>query len=63
MSERDYDWHQQYSPNPDLKVGKPDNEHPAATRARLYDFHKRAGTLAIFFDMYPRENYDLDRER
>ena len=63
MAEKDHDWHRQYSPNPELMVGKPDNEHPDAARARLYDYHKRAGTLATFFEMYPRDSFDLDRER
>jgi hypothetical protein len=63
MAEKDYDWHRQYSPNPDFKIGIPDNEHPDVTRARLYDYHKRAGSLATFFEMYPRYPYDLDRER
>ena len=63
MAKNEKDWHEQYSPNPDHVIGKPDNEHPDAARARLYDHHKRAGTLATFFEMYPRDSFDLDRER
>jgi hypothetical protein len=63
MAERDKDWHRQYSPNPDFKIGQPDNETPDEMRGRLYDYHKRAGSLALFYDMFPRNRGDDDRER
>jgi hypothetical protein len=63
MAGNDYNWHRQSSHSPDLMIGRPDNEHPAATRARLYSWHQRAGTLATFSEMYPRDPFDLERER
>jgi hypothetical protein len=63
MTDKDRDWHRQYSPNPEFVIGQPDNESPEAMRGRLYDHHKRAGTLALFFEMFPRDAHDLDRER
>jgi hypothetical protein len=63
MAETDDDRDRHSSPNPELRIGRPDTEHPDAARARLYDYHRRAGTLATFFEMYPRDTFDLDRER
>jgi hypothetical protein len=31
----------------------PANEHPDAEQARLYDLHKRGGTLGLYYEMYP----------
>ena len=30
-------------------------EHPEAERARLYDYHRRAGSLGTYYDMYPTD--------
>lgn len=63
MGEKDHDRDKEYSPNPPFAIGIPDNEHPDATRARLYDYHKRAGSLGTFYEMYPRDMVENERER
>jgi hypothetical protein len=65
MDEKDHDGEQDDSPNPPFVIGKPDNEHPDARRARLYQHHKRNGTLGVFYEMYPRDGVtaeDIQRE-
>jgi hypothetical protein len=39
---------------PDSKK-PPLHEHPDDTRRRLYEWHKRAGTLGVYYHMYPRD--------
>jgi hypothetical protein len=36
-------------------IGAPDREKPEAVKARLYQHHKRDGTLGAFYDLYPGE--------
>jgi hypothetical protein len=63
MGARDKDREKEYSPNPDFN--RPINEHPEATRARLHDYHRRAGTLGTYYEMYPDDrprNYGLTAE-
>ena len=38
------------SPNPPLVIGSP---HRQSTKLELYEYHKNAGTLGLFYDMYP----------
>lgn len=60
MSGKDHDWQRQDSPNPDFAIGKP-GEHPEVTRGRLYEHHKRAGSLETFYELYPRRG-EWERE-
>lgn len=53
MGEKDHDREREYSPNPDFN--RPVREHPEATRARLYDYHRRSGTLEMYYEMYPSD--------
>jgi hypothetical protein len=39
---------------PDWKK-KPLYEHPDDARRRLYEWHKRAGTLGYYYYMYPED--------
>lgn len=39
------------SPNPDFN--RPIHENPAEVQAKLHAYHKEAGTLGDYYDMYP----------
>jgi len=52
MGEKDKDREREYSPNPDYVRSAP-REHPDAERSRLYQYHRAAGTMELYFEMYP----------
>lgn len=52
------------SPNP--PYNEPIREHPEAERMRLFDYHRRAGTLGTYYDLYPLDRPPVrepERER
>ncbi len=52
------------SPNPPYQSIR---EQLEAERARLYDYHRRAGTMGTYYDMYPLDRLlftpEPERER
>ena len=61
MGDMDKD-HEAESPNPPFN--EPIREHPEAERARLHDYHRRAGTMETYYMMYPLDRPpSRERER
>jgi len=48
------------NPVPTLRV--PDQETPEAAKARLYEYHKKNGSLGIFYDLYGEEKREHRQE-
>jgi hypothetical protein len=44
-------------------IGAPDSERPEAAKARLFEHHKRDGTLGAFFLMYGNTGRARDEKK
>jgi hypothetical protein len=55
-TEKDIEEELEFDKSPNPKPFRPDPpEHPAARKARLFQWHYAKGTMGMYYDMYPED--------